>query len=106
MARMETEDSSESIVPEKRLRGHLTHSLWVGRRKHKRQIMAKFKECAWIDIENQITAQLLAEAEKLPTAIEFEMTFEPKGNVHCAFSDEKRGQDFYRHLQQNAHHFQ
>lgn len=104
-----TEDFSENAGKFEKISGKLEYSLWVGRRKFKRKINEQYKNCTWIDVENQITAQLLATEQKLKVPMSFEMSFSPEKNtfkVESFFSNEKLGHDFFRHLSQSVQHFQ
>ena len=113
VSKMETDDRSEDVTENaenfEKLSGKLDYSLWVGRRKLKRKINEQYKNCTWIDVENQITAQLLATEQKLKAPMCFEMSFSREKNtckIECFLSNEKLGHDFFRHLSQSVQHFQ
>jgi len=109
MGRMDVQEEKPTVSVRATLSGKLDYPLWVGRRKLKRKINEKFKNCSWLDVENQITNELLGSITKLDQPLNFEMEFVSISNeqyeIECRFSNEKLGHDFFRHLTQSAHYF-
>ena len=133
MGRMDVQEEKPTVSVRATLSGKLDYPLWVGRRKlkengvnahhllchityvvyckhhSKRKINEKFKNCSWLDVENQITNELLGSITKLDQPLNFEMEFVSISNeqyeIECRFSNEKLGHDFFRHLTQSAHYF-
>ena len=68
---METDNPSPSKNAEnvqgilnKEIECEIQYPMWIGRRKLRRKITQNYKNCTMLDIENQISNQLLVTAEK------------------------------------------
>lgn len=104
----ETEDRTKESVPlgyRGRTECSVSHVLWVGRRKIKRKINSQYKNCSWIDVENQITNQLLATAEKYKERQTFHIQVQKRDDGQFVVNFDGINHDLLRHIQQSVESF-
>ena len=68
-------NNRELEIPNNLIECKVKHVLWVGRRKIKRKILNQYKNCHPIDVEMQITNNLLSTAEKYQKLVLSSLTF-------------------------------